>query len=53
MSANGFAAAERAYLTPPDEHDCPDDPDDCQCAERDEDLREDALLARQEERDGR
>ena len=41
------------WYEPPREHDCPDDPDDCQCAERDADARDDTLIARQEERDGR
>ena len=41
-----------SFYEPPESHEC-DDGDDCQCAERDDDLREDALLHRQEEEQGR
>ena len=35
-----FAAAERAYLMPPDEHECPDER--CRCWEHDVDRAADA-----------
>ena len=48
-----FAAAERAYLTPPELCCDRDDCDGVRCWEEAADRREDALLARQEEREGR
>lgn len=52
MSLPGYDAwLERPYTEA--EHDCPDDPDDCRCVERDEDMRDDALIARDEEARGR
>ena len=53
-----FAAAERAYLAAPEPDSCTrceDDPDmdHDECIEAAADAYDDALLARQEERDGR
>jgi len=42
-----------SWYQPPPDHDCPDNPDDCQCAERDEDDRDSALIARDDADHGR
>lgn len=42
-----------SWYNPPADHDCPDAPEPCECAERDEDLRDSALIARDDADRGR
>ena len=42
-----------SWYNPPADHDCPDEPGECECAERAEDARDDALMARDDADHGR
>jgi hypothetical protein len=52
MSLPGYDAwLEKPYTDA--EHDCPDEPDECRCVERDEDGRDSALVDRDDADHGR
>jgi len=52
MMTVGFRMPDSWY-EPPDEHDCPDAPGECECRERDEDGRDSALVDRDDADHGR